>query len=39
MEVNLNVTYIFNQNMYILNKTYSAFDSSKNKTSARFSEG
>lgn len=36
MEINLNVTCIFNQNMYILNKTYSALDSSKNKTSARF---
>lgn len=37
MEINLNVTYIFNQNMYILNKIYSELDSSKNKTSARFS--
>lgn len=39
MEINLNVTYVFNPNMYILNKIYSDLDFSKNKSSAGFSGG
>lgn len=39
MEINLNDTYIFNQNRCILNKIFSGLDYSKNNISARFSGG